>query len=157
MLTFFFWRNFSFFFIPRLKIIFFFFYALAFCFFFPKRKRSLSLSFTFTLSFTLSLSLSLSDKFFGGRGKKSGGEERNRGAIKKSQQREENHRERSIFFKEFFDTKKNSKRLTYCFLNHEKIPVLKLLLQFLEPIHCRAFQQLHVFCQHKERYCTQHS
>ena len=155
MLTFFFWRNFSFFFIPRLKIIFFFFYALAFCFFFPKRKRSLSLSFTFTLSFTLSLSLS--DKFFGGRGKKSGGEERNRGAIKKSQQREENHRERSIFFKEFFDTKKNSKRLTYCFLNHEKIPVLKLLLQFLEPIHCRAFQQRHVFCQHKERYCTQHS
>ena len=137
MLTFFFWRNFSFFFIPRLKIIFFFqiiffFYALAFCFFSIKRKRSLSLSFTFTftlslsftftlsLSFTFTLSLSLSDKFFGGRGKKSGGDRKI--AVARGKSQGEKH-----FFKDFL-TQKSSKRLTYCFLNHEKISVLKLLL-----------------------------
>ena len=56
-----------------------------------------------------------------GQEKKSGGEKKI--AVARGKSQGEKH-----FFKEFFDTKKSSKRLTYCFLNHEKISVLKLLL-----------------------------
>jgi len=54
------------------------------------------------------------------REKKSGGDKKIAVARGKSQEEK--------FFKDFLNIKKSSKRLTYCFLNHEKISVLKLLL-----------------------------